>query len=201
MVITQKISLDFCCPKIQPRVSAVQGDSYTRAVEVTLLENGAAWAVPEDASVLVRYRRPDGTGDLYDTLPDGTTAWSASDNLLTVILSPMMLAVEGLVTAQLQIIREEETLATFGFGILVERDPSAGVPESQESVGWAEWTQKEMERMITEALASGEYAGPKGEKGDSYVLTEEDKTEIAEMAAALVDTDLLGVIGTGEVTV
>ena len=35
----------------------------------------------------------------------------------------------------------------------------------------------------------------------SYVLTDEDKTEIAEMAAALVANNLLNVTGTGEVTV
>lgn len=42
--------------------------------------------------------------------------------------------------------------------------------------------------------------GEKGEPGDDYVLTGEDKAEIAGQAAALVDTALLGIIGTGEVT-
>ena len=37
--------------------------------------------------------------------------------------------------------------------------------------------------------------GPKGDPGDDYILTEADKTEIAEEAAALVDAALLNLIG------
>lgn len=40
---------------------------------------------------------------------------------------------------------------------------------------------------------------PKGPQGADYVLTEADKTEIAEQAAALVDAALLNTIGTGEI--
>ena len=37
--------------------------------------------------------------------------------------------------------------------------------------------------------------GPKGDPGSDYILTEADKTEIAEEAAALVDAALLNLIG------
>ena len=43
------------------------------------------------------------------------------------------------------------------------------------------------------------FKGDKGEDGKDYVLTEVDKTEIAQQAAALVDSDLLDIIGTGVV--
>ena len=39
--------------------------------------------------------------------------------------------------------------------------------------------------------------GPTGPKGEDYVLTDADKQEIAELAAAIVDTELLDLIGTG----
>lgn len=39
--------------------------------------------------------------------------------------------------------------------------------------------------------------GKDGENGSDYVLTESDKTEIAEQAAALIDTALSAAIGTG----
>lgn len=39
--------------------------------------------------------------------------------------------------------------------------------------------------------------GPQGPAGDDYVLGDADKQEIAEMAAELVDTSLLDIIGTG----
>lgn len=41
---------------------------------------------------------------------------------------------------------------------------------------------------------------PRGTAGDNYVLTDDDKTEIAQIAAGIVDTALLDLIGTGEVT-
>lgn len=34
-------------------------------------------------------------------------------------------------------------------------------------------------------------------KGEDYILTEADKAEIAEQAAALIDTQLLSVLGSG----
>lgn len=37
----------------------------------------------------------------------------------------------------------------------------------------------------------------KGDPGKDYVLTDEDKAEIAERAAALIDTPLLSAIGSG----
>ena len=37
-------------------------------------------------------------------------------------------------------------------------------------------------------------------EGGGYILTDEDKQEIAEIAAGMVDTALLSIIGTGEVT-
>lgn len=41
--------------------------------------------------------------------------------------------------------------------------------------------------------------GEPGVDGADYVLTDADKSEIAEMAAALVDAVLLAIIGTGVV--
>lgn len=47
--------------------------------------------------------------------------------------------------------------------------------------------------------APGEKGDP-GEPGDDYVLTAADKAEIAQEAAGLIDTALLDIIGSGEVT-
>ena len=52
---------------------------------------------------------------------------------------------------------------------------------------------------LAQAKASGEFNGKNGKDGEDYVLTNEDKSEIAEMAAALVDAVLLAIIGTGVV--
>jgi hypothetical protein len=47
----------------------------------------------------------------------------------------------------------------------------------------------------TTATVSNGAKGPKGDPGSDYILTEADKTEIAEEAAALVDAALLNLIG------
>ena len=73
-----------------------------------------------------------------------------------------------------------------------------------------------VEEALTQAKESGDFKGDPGEKGDpgpagpagadgepgtqgpagsDYILTEADKTEIAEEAAALVDAALLNLIG------
>lgn len=52
-----------------------------------------------------------------------------------------------------------------------------------------------VEEALTQAKESGEFKGDKGDPGENYILTEADKTEIAEEAAALVDAALLNLIG------
>lgn len=76
-------------------------------------------------------------------------------------------------------------------------DPFA---ESEGGEGSGEKLTEAINQALAEAKASGEFDGPKGEPGDDYILTESDKTEIAQKAANLIDTSLLSVIGTGEVT-
>lgn len=39
--------------------------------------------------------------------------------------------------------------------------------------------------------------GAKGDPGDDYILTERDKNDIAQLAADIVDNDLLSLIGSG----
>lgn len=53
----------------------------------------------------------------------------------------------------------------------------------------------EIQRIVAEYLTAN--PPEPGVDGSDYVLTDSDKTEIAELAAALVDTSLLDIIGTG----
>lgn len=50
---------------------------------------------------------------------------------------------------------------------------------------------------ITDAEGKKTFDVLDGKEGDSYTLTDADKTEIAEQAAALIDTSLVSAIGTG----
>lgn len=165
MIITHKLEMDLASRAAMPKIDVVQGDSNTRELELTLLSNGEAWTVPEDAAVWIRYCKSDGTKGIYDTLPDGTAAWRAEENVLTVELAPQMLTAAGTVLAQAELVQGVDTLATFSVQIGVERNPAAGVLESEDYLNMLQWMEGELDRLLAEARDSGEFDGPQGEQG------------------------------------
>lgn len=135
MMVTQKIKMHLDRAEANPRICAVRGDSFTRQVEITLYENDGAWALPEGLAVTVLYRKADGTEGAYDTLPDGTAAWSGSGNVLTVLLAPQMMTAAGPVLVQLEMSVGEAILHSFGFYLLVS-DVAADMGASEDYFGW-----------------------------------------------------------------
>lgn len=148
MQITQKLELDLGRRGIPPRIDAVQGDSYGRVLELRLYEEGVSWPLPAGASVLMRYVKPDGTGGLYDTLPDGSKAWEAEGNTIRFRLAPQVLTVPGMVQAQMEVKLGGAALASFTFLIGVEPDPSGGVEESEAYSDWSAWLNQSMANLI-----------------------------------------------------
>ena len=122
MTIIHKLEMDLTALCPPPQIPAKQGEANARAVELTLLENGAPWTIPPEAVVLIRYRKPDGTGGMYDTLPQGERAWSAEGQRLTVTLARQMLACPGMVRADVVLSTAGEILCCFEMHILVEKD-------------------------------------------------------------------------------
>lgn len=108
-----------------PQVPAVQGDS-ARSVEVALFAGSQPWIIPPDTSVSIRYRRADGAGDEYDTLPDGSKAWSISGNAVTVAIDAAVLGVPGTAVMQIALHSGEKLLSIFSFQIHVQANPAAG---------------------------------------------------------------------------
>ena len=95
MYVKHKLEIDLSGQAVMPRVDMVEGDQYARQLELSLLCGGESWEIPEDVHAAVRFRKPDGTGGEYDSLPDGSPAWSASGNVLTVELAPQVLSCPG----------------------------------------------------------------------------------------------------------
>ena len=95
MYVKHKLEIDLSGQAVMPRVDMVEGDQYARQLELSLLCGGERWEIPEDVHAAVRFRKPDGTGGEYDSLPDGSPAWSASGNVLTVELVPQVLSCPG----------------------------------------------------------------------------------------------------------
>lgn len=126
MNISQGIVLNLSAGGIPPRLRMVQGDSNTRTIEASLWGGAQPYAVPDGSSVMVRFRKPDGTGGLYDTTEGGSPITFDGNNV-TAPVATQMLAVPGEVAAEIDIYgtgtgAAAEKLATFRF--VVEVAPS-----------------------------------------------------------------------------
>ena len=75
MMITNKFKLDLQNPGTVPIINAVQNDSYSRNLEIALFSGRQPFVFPETGRVVIRYKKSDGKGGEYDTLPDGRCAW------------------------------------------------------------------------------------------------------------------------------
>lgn len=134
MIVTQNLKMDLDRPGSGLEVSAVCGDQYTRRVCLALYENGVEWCIPEELSVTVWYEKADGTGGVYDTLPNGQCAWSGEGNCLTILLAPQMMTAPGVVRVQLELGSGEQILHSFGFYLRVS--DMADEASSEPYVNW-----------------------------------------------------------------
>ena len=125
MNLTSKLILHLDDDRFLQPVPAVQGDT-ARSVEVVLYAGGQPWDIPPEATASIRYRWQDGAGGKYDTLSDGSKAWSFSGNTVTIALDAAVLGVPGTTTMQIALHSGEEVLSTFSFQAQVQADPSRG---------------------------------------------------------------------------
>lgn len=159
MIIKHKIQMDLALRGTPQRLNMVQCDSGARAVELILTEHGAPWSPGDVNTVLVRYRKSDGTGGSYDTLSDGTKAWILEENLLTVLMADQVLTVPGLVEVQFALLSGTACAATFGLQIVVEADPALGTVKSEDYINWTHWALSELDQRLMQARDSGEFDG------------------------------------------
>ena len=178
MIVTSKLTMDLQNPAPAGRIHAVQNDRYCRNLEITLLAGGESWPVPEDAAVVIRYSKADGTDGEYDVLPDGTAAWTAEENVLTVALAPQVLTAAGPVSLMLSVILEEKQISSFR--VLLQVDPAVGL-EIGESVDYFHVT-----RFLPApaAAAAGEYLRIASVDGDGKIT----QVETVDISGLLEDT-------------
>ena len=113
MIITKEINMDLLQWQNPLPMDVVRDDRFSREVSVLLTADGVPWEIPEGTALLIRFRRRDGTGGIYDTMPDGSAAWSAEGNRLKLRLAPQVMTVPGPVGLTVTLIREETQLSTF----------------------------------------------------------------------------------------
>lgn len=141
MEIINKITFDMAAAGMPTHIDAVQGDTLTRKVEVTLMKRGQVFD-PSDGfvSVSVAFKKPDGTAGWYDTLPDGNIAATViSDGVYQVSLAPEMLTVPGNVYAVFRFDLDGKTISTFPFVVRVAENPSFNSTKSENYYNVQTW--------------------------------------------------------------
>lgn len=130
MTITHKLSIDLLRQEHLTRIDAVQNDCG-RVLALMLHANGIPWTIPQGIEVLVRYRKSDGIGGEYNVLPNGTCAWSADGNVLTVALAPQVLTAPGETVLSVLLTKEHAAIHTFDITLQVQPDPKDSIQESE----------------------------------------------------------------------
>ena len=137
MLIEHKFSIDLHDPDVPARIRVKQGDAMTHALMIGLFEDGQPWMIPGDAKPVIRWFACNPTSGetargIYDTLPNGDSAWNGTQNQLEVLTVPHMFAMPGVVQADVAFVKGDKILATCNFEFCVHHAPADGTePEAQ----------------------------------------------------------------------
>ncbi len=118
MILTKYITMNLHYRGAPVVVEALQGDSG-RALEIRFMAGDEAWQIPEGTDILMQYRCQNGTGGIYDSLPDDTCAYAVNGNALTVYMASALCAVAGETKLQITLLNGGHQISTFPIVIRV----------------------------------------------------------------------------------
>lgn len=133
MNINHAVDLNLSASIMPPVLNMAQYDANSRVIVATLWDGTSGFSIPDNATVMVRFGKPDGTGGLYEATEAGETI-TYSGNVVTAPVAAQMLSVAGKVYADIEIYQTGETeqtavkLGTFCFVVNVEK---AACPDAQ----------------------------------------------------------------------
>lgn len=132
LTVKQAVQLSMTLNGVPPTLHMVQGDANSRTIVATLWDGTQLYSIPAGAAIMVRFRKPDGTGGLYDATESGNKV-SYAGSIVTAPVATQMLTVAGDVFAEIDIFGSSsgeaaERLATFHF--VVEVAPCV-LPDAQ----------------------------------------------------------------------
>lgn len=148
MLITYPIQMDLRNRGMTPVVYAVQNEGVSRAIELVLKDGGELWNVPTGTTAAIRFRKSDGKGGIYDTLPDDSPAYNIDGNKVTFYLAPQVLTSDGIATVQLVLMKGNDVLCSFGVHINVETDVSLGEQGSENYVNLTNLMMEQIENYF-----------------------------------------------------
>ena len=128
MKVTQKVKVDMERREYPAHIDVVQMDANSRVLEISLFSGGVPWNVPSDASVSLAFKKADGHGGWYDTLPNGENAFVVDGNVVNATLAPEVATFAGRVDLSL-VMQNPETLdqiASFPMVLMVAENPANG---------------------------------------------------------------------------
>lgn len=190
MLVTHKTTIDFTHWQGTPRFDVVEGDLYSRNLECTLLSGGRAFEPPGGCTAVIRYRKPDHTGGVYDTLPDGTRAWSIEKNILTLEFTPQLFTAPGTVDLFVTLMDGETKLHCFRMELYVRHVPK-GLPSSQRYINITSFIPQSEDAVAGQYLVAKEVDG-KGRVtkiGTAEIIAEDGEKDESSKP---MDADTLG---------
>lgn len=116
--ITQPITVEVAKPNLFQALVAKQGDSKSRYLKVTLVDNGQTISIDPTSFITINAERPDGKKASFD-------GEANNDNTFTVPLTSWMLEQEGIVYCDVSVINKQEEgtrrLTSTSFRVNVEK--------------------------------------------------------------------------------
>ena len=174
MYNVQTINLDISLRDPTPRVVAKQGDAGSRKITIKLYDNGIPANInnqiaPSGAEQkgVVRFRKPDGTGGIYDKTEDNLPACILGGDNITVRLAEQVLTCPGDVVADVAIICGNTVISTFNFVVHVQAAPAAGVTASNNYYNYQSLADINQAIDDAKAAAAGAVKSINGSKPDS----------------------------------
>lgn len=180
MLITLKLgTIDLAVRSPASVANAVQDDKVSRQIQFSLNENGSPWTIPADSSLVLSYIKPDGKGGMYDTLPDGSPAFTIDGNQVTVILAPQVCTVPGLVKMTVGFLQGQTSLYSFVIDLVVQANPGS-VAASEDfyklsgviaATGWEpnKYLGTDANGNVVAKAGNGGGSGGSGENGATFI--------------------------------
>lgn len=110
-----------------PFMQLIKGDLNTQSFVVTLLNNGDIVEVKDTDIITLNIDKPDGTKNVISGKIDG-------DGVVSFILDSQALAVIGICTCNIRIVKDGQIVTSLGFNYKVIDDPYSDTDSSVESV-------------------------------------------------------------------